>query len=207
MNDERSWMKQWIYDHPFVATVVVVATLVLVGYAILRFIDSEEGRPPIIVRGGSITIDNGDRGAGHGSWKKWKQESVHRWKPNHAKGAGVVGLSVTISGASGLTCLTSFTADRVELDYSTGTVNPAVVVSYGAMTSAKKEPYIDSSMDMIVVPESPLIPEHRSYDPGVGYISALRALSNPPSGGTTTVTQCNIDGNNRGIVVTIQPRR
>ena len=206
MSDERPRLNR-VNDFPrWLVYILVIVGIVALAFGLLKFLsDSEEDRPPIIVRSGSLTIDNGDRSGPHNQWKKWKQESSNRWKPNHGNGANVTGLAVRVTGGGGSGCVVAFNAERVEVDYSQGTTNPAVVVSYAAVTTGKKEPLIDSSVSMSIMPETSTLPERLEFNPGAGFVSQMRAFTTGSSG-STTVSTCTFD-NTPAAVIAIQPRR
>jgi hypothetical protein len=204
MSDERATFRTKIFAQPWLVYTVVAISIIALGFIISRLLmDSEEDRPPIIVRSGSIRIDNGERGAPHSTWKKWKANGTRRWNPDHGRGANVTGFDVTVTGNATSTsgCSTSFTADRIDVDYSQGTTNPTVTVTYVANPSGKREPQIESSVAMSVVPESTSDPERLEYNPNEGFLSQVRGSS-----GASPVSTCAFSQSST-TEIRITPRR
>jgi len=113
----------------YFAAGAVVAGLLVGAFTLLKS-SQEEERPPIIVRGGSLIFESGDRNSSkpkekHG--KKWMNNGGN-WQPDHGNGISVSDLTVAIRGGNQASCPA---LDRVPGDPNAG-APPVITVTYKA---------------------------------------------------------------------------
>jgi len=93
---------------------------------------SDEERPPIIVRGGSLIFESGDKNKPkEPKGKKWVTvPQTTYWQPDHANGISVTDLTIAIRGGSQTSCPA---LDRVPGDVSNDestSTPPVITVTY-----------------------------------------------------------------------------
>src|SRR4051812_17138198 len=118
------------------AVAVVSAGLIALGaFAVSVFQNGDQDRGPIIVRGGSIRMENGEGNNG----KKWKENGNKKsWRSDHSHGAAAVSFTVGVSQATGPAAPSSpcpsmaMTGTKVVIEYTTDAgVKSQVTVSLG----------------------------------------------------------------------------
>lgn len=132
----------------------------------------EEDRPLIIVRGGSIHIDDGDKNNQVPAWKPWMLSSppsfsLHLWKPDHPKGAPVFALQFTAKNVTNSAdCPTTPTnADSIDLNYSEAQVFNLSIMKSGGK-GGKAEPVITTTLNLSETPGLGKAPDQLSYTEG-----------------------------------------
>lgn len=150
----------------------------------------EEDRPIIIVRSGSIHIDDGDKTSQTPPWKPWEMASppsfkLHLWKPNHPMGASVTGLEFTaVNVTNSAECpTTATTADSIDFSYSEAQVLNLSMMKNGSGKGGKFEPVITTTLDLADTPATGSAPDVLSYADGTltGFTAHL---------GNTQVAKC-----------------
>ena len=113
----------------YFAAGAVVAGLLVGAFTLLKS-SQEEERPPIIVRGGSLIFESGDKNSSkpkEKNGKKWVATGGY-WQPDHGDGLSVSDLTVAIRGGNPGSCPA---IDRVPGDPNAG-ASPVITVTYKA---------------------------------------------------------------------------
>lgn len=90
----------------FTAGAVIAGVTVAGVFSAIGSGDTEE-RPPIIVRGGSIVFESGDKNSSKPTekkGKKWMQAGGDDWQPDQPQGIPVADLTVAIRGGNQASC-------------------------------------------------------------------------------------------------------
>jgi hypothetical protein len=129
----------------------------------------DEDRPPIVVRGGSIHFESGDKLNPSPKWRGWTLVSTSSgtvvWKPDHAAGAPVRAFEVlALNAIATATCPAGpFLADRIDLIYA-GTPKPQTA-SIHSITGKdnKPEPVVETTLHLTIVPGNDAAPDQLAY--------------------------------------------
>jgi hypothetical protein len=207
--------KMWIG----IAVAAAIITLIAAGVFTVKyfFILDDDDRPPIIVKNGSMTLDDGDPDDPQQHWKPWKKHdpsSARRWRPDHPNGKSVTNFTATITGSSDTTSCpagTTFTGTEVAVEYtldSSATVSSVRIVRELILSTPgqqKQEPLISAPDDLSqVISASPApAPPRLRYDPGAGYVSKVTVTG----GGSCPFSQPASDEQRRAVRIAIQPNR
>ncbi len=190
-----------------VKTAGIAAVAGIVGGALLIHSTQadDEDRPQIIVRGGSVTIDDGDASL----TKPWKKGGSKKdWRPDQAKGAPVRYFAVMVqnagtTGSPSAPCpAVGMIATSVAIEYrkTVGDQTEVNQIQVGLAPTGKAEPLITSTVDL--EPQAANAAE-LVYNPNGGGISKVTIAGMP---GSTSNQACFFDaGSAVKPVITIQP--
>jgi hypothetical protein len=170
----------------------IAVTALAVGVYHFVLASGDEDRPPIIVRSGSVYLEDGDpQDAAH--WKEWKaQGNPRRWKPDHSGGAKVIAYSVSIANAdSGMPATPCpalpIVGTTVAVEYTVLSTHTASVITIGRdAAGSNQDPVIDAPADLTSSPGAGSTPPRLTYDPGAGWISKVTVSL---SSGLSTIEQ------------------
>ena len=199
-----------------IAKIVAVLAVLTATVMVIRYflISSDDDRGPIIVKGGSVTFDDGDPSKPK-QWKQWEQPNsadAKRWRPKHPNGWSVKAFDVTVTGASDPACPTSpASASDVAIDYTLtgGTSTTQVKVErqlwFTTPGQSKWEPWVTAPADLVPATPSttaPSAPPRLVYNPGDGYISKVTLTTS--SGNVTCPVKPEEKSN---LQITVQPTK
>lgn len=132
-----------------------LATLLLGGLGMIGYSRSaeasrapmmagDEDRPPIIVKGGSLTFESGTARRPGKPWKKVDPANKRKWDQNHGQGKNVTLFQVYFVGGTGSCAPQAATELTVNYDHDNDSRNPRPYVVSINTTGPDKGPMISS---------------------------------------------------------------
>jgi hypothetical protein len=190
--------------------ILIVLLIAAAGVAWLQAVESDDDRPPIIVRGGSIYFQGGVPESTNPveCCNDWQRDHIgEQWKPKPDDKSGVRALAVTVTGvAPGACTVNNAESDEVLIDYyannETTRFRVYLKAKFGFPHFGRIEPKIDFPKAPKYTPGIPTDPRNKAGrlefgKDGEGWISGLSVAGQ----------RCDfVEAHKPTLVIRIQPK-